>query len=196
MTADAQISEERAPTYLAPAKPALTVEPKARKRGVRKTKSKLNPEIAIMVVVTPDGTFRPSDQYSAKKCRDRGFKTGMELLAFFKFPREPGQWRCAHQIGTFLIQNVEEYSHITDAHKALKKLQQDADIECDSHSVDVPGIGPLQVRVPRSLSFDEMDGGTFTAVFKTMALKIQQKYFQDLDAQVVEDMIKLMPDPA
>jgi len=167
-----------------------------RRRGSRKTKGKLSPEIAVMVVVTKDGTFKPADSYSARKCRDRGFKVGMELMAYFKPPRSNGQWRCAHQVGTFLIQNVDAYSHLTDAHKALKKLQQDAGIECEVNHIEVPGLGTLQVKTPRSLAFDDMDGGTFTTVYKAMTLHIQQNYFQDMDAQAVEDIIRLSPDPA
>lgn len=133
------------------------------------------------------GALVPADTYTWARLRERGYKIGDLLAADLTKPRSPGFWRLAHRIGTLCARNIEEFSGM-DAHAVLKKLQFDANIECDVSETVIPGVGVMTHRTPRSLSFESMDEGEFRVVTRAFCRHIAQRYWPEMDEDAVAEM--------
>ena len=96
--------------------------------------------------------------------RERKFFTGKQLRATLRQDRNPGFWRKAHVLGGWLADNVEDYSGL-DMHAALKKLQEDSGVGCETVEYDIPGVGKLTRREAQSLNFSDMDEGEFNTLW-------------------------------
>src|SRR5574343_74856 len=124
--------------------------------------------------------------------KERGFKMGQRVACDIHPERCYSQWKQGHKLGTLLVLNVEGFENL-DAHKALKKVQQDADIECEHEVFDLGALGKVTRAVPRSLAFDEMGQDVYDRVFKAMCKHIGETYFHGLDESEILAMIDLMP---
>lgn len=169
---------------------------KPKKQG---TKAKKRPRIYLAVREVVDVAtgkrclgLLAEDDIQRSAMRERGFKKGMRVACDVHPERDIGQWRKSHLLGRLLVDNVEGFEQL-DAHRALKKIQVDGDIECDHEAMDFPGLGPIQVRRARSLAFDEMGQDDFDRVFLAMCRHIGAAHFAGLDEQAVLEMLDLMP---
>lgn len=172
-------------------------DPKPKKAG---TKAKKRPRIYLQVRPVIDketGEERlalvAEDGIQRAAMRERGFKRGQRVACDVHPERCYSQWKQTHKLGQLLILHVDGFEHM-DAHKALKKIQQDGDIECEHEVFDLGALGKVTRAVPRSLSFDEMGQDVYNRVFKAMCHYIGQTYFSDMDADAVVQMVDLMPD--
>jgi len=163
------------------------------------TKAKKRPRIYLQVRAVIDketGEERlalvAEDGIQRAAMKERGFKRGQRVACDVFPERCYSQWKQAHKLGTLLVLNVEGFENL-DAHKALKKVQQEGDIECEHVTIDVPGFGPLRASTPRSLAFDEMGQDDFDRVFLAMCRFIGERYFNGLDESAILEMIELMP---
>lgn len=151
------------------------------------------PERLLLTVAK--GALTPADGYTAARLRARGFKVGDEVLAVLTKPRNPKFHRLVHQFGQVLVENIEAFSHL-DGHQVLKRLQIEGDIACDQVPLVIPGVGPVTYRVPRSLSFESMDDGEFSEVFREFSRYISKHYWQGMTPEQIERMAGLMADAA
>ena len=111
---------------------SLATKPRARK-----------PERLLLTVVK--GALAPGDGYTAKRLRERGYKVGDILLADLRKPRQPGFHRLAHRLGMLVADNIDEFAGL-DGHAVLKRLQIEANVECDEIRIIVSPswlLGPL-----------------------------------------------------
>lgn len=162
------------------------------RRRVKKPKKGLSPDQAVRLVVTRDGTFVPADTASRKLCKDRGMSVGSEFIGYLYEPRDPKQWRRAHQLGTYLVENLDEFHGLT-SHRALKKLQEDGNIAMDTEVIDLGSLGKVTRSVPQSLAFGFMDETRFTEVYRSMCEYIAKKgWLGEIEPDAVEQMEKLM----
>ena len=76
------------------------------------------------------GYLYPADSYAASQLRARSYKTGDVVSVSITKLRSPGFNRLAHKIGQLVVANIEDF-HGMDAHKALKKLQLEANAACE-----------------------------------------------------------------
>lgn len=173
----------------APNVSALPDKPKRRRKA--STEKRRNPEQRVLMMVMPDGSFRASDNASRKALKSRGFHKHQEVIAYLYRVRDGVQWRRAHALGQMLVDNVDAF-HGLDAHHALKKVQLDGSIACESEKIDLGNLGMFTRTVAKSLAFGEMDDSEFSAVFKQMCERVAQRYFPDMDATAVEAMLDLM----
>ncbi len=141
------------------------------------------------------GGFAPADDLTAARLR-KVMKVGDEVFVELKKPRNPKFHRLTHQFAALLIDNTDAFGHYTDPHAVLKRLQWEANAGCDELAVDVPGIGLMSVRTPRSLSFESMCEDEFQAVYAQMCAHAGAKYFGGLPAEEVAHMAELMRDAA
>lgn len=146
----------------------------------------------------PRGMFRvekgclvPADTYTVSLMRSRNFKMGDLVMGDITKPRNPGFHRLAHQLGILAAQNIGKFTGV-DPHEVLKKLQLEGDIACDDESIDIPGLGRLMRKVPRSLSFESMDQGEFHAVMRQFSNFISATYWPDLTPEKIEEMASCM----
>lgn len=139
------------------------------------------------------GSLVPADGYTHKRLRERGYRIGDTVLAELKKPRSPGFHRLAHRLGTLVAGNIEDFTGL-DGHQALKRLQWEARIACDSMEVRVAGVGKAEVITPRSLSYASMDQSEFEAVMRQFSEYIARTYWPDLSAEKIEAMAEAMPE--
>lgn len=141
------------------------------------------------------GALVPADGYTAARLRARGFKVGDEVLAVLTKPRNPKFHRLVHQFGQVLVENIEAFAHL-DGHQVLKRLQIEGDIACDHIALNFPGIGPTMYRQARSLSFESMDDGQFSEVFREFSRYVSKTYWPGMTPEQIERMAGLMADAA
>jgi hypothetical protein len=141
------------------------------------------------------GALVPADGYTVRMLRERGFKIGDVVAVDMTKPRSPGFWRLAHQLGTFVAANIDEFAGM-GPHDVLKRLQFEARIECDETDIELPGIGVFKARKPRSLAFESMDQAAFFDVLKRMCHHIASTYWPHLTAEQVQETAQCMPEEA
>ena len=95
----------------------------------------------IALRVTDKG-FVPADRHSAEQMRSRGYSPGDVVFAEIRKPRHPGFHRLAHAFGQLLVDNLNDFAGM-DSHKALKRLQLESGIACDSANTTSPTVYPL-----------------------------------------------------
>ena len=139
------------------------------------------------------GALVPADAHSQQRLRERGYRVGDVLAAELVKPRSPGFWRLAHRIGTLCTQSIDAFNGL-NAHQAIKKIQADAGLECDVTHTDIPGLGVLVSKQPRSLSFESMEQGQFYEFTRAACRHIASTYWPHLTAEAVQEMADTFPD--
>lgn len=138
------------------------------------------------------GALVPADDLALARLRQRGYAVGDLITAELRKPRNPKFWRMAHALGIALIQNTDDFAHYTDAHSVIKRIQLEANIACDATLIKAPGLGMLEHRVPRSLSFESMDEGQFQTVYAAICDHVVRTYWPDLDMRQIEEIAGLV----
>ena len=133
------------------------------------------------------GALVPADAHSQQRLRERGYRVGDVLAAELVKPRSPGFWRLAHRIGTLCVESIDAFQGLT-AHQAIKKLQFDAGIGCDITETEIPGLGTLVSRQPRSLAFESMEQGEFFELMQSLCRHIAETYWPHMTAEQVQEM--------
>lgn len=152
-------------------------------------KPKRRPEKLLLRVQR--GGFAPADGYTQSRLRARGFRVGDEVLATLHKTRRPKFHRLVHAFGLLLVENVEAFRNL-DGHTVLKRLQVEGNIGCDEIGIIFPGIGPCTYRIPRSLSYEQMDDAEFTAVFRGFTQHVIATYWPGMTHEQIEEMAKLI----
>ena len=133
------------------------------------------------------GALVPADAHSQQRLRERGYRVGDVLAAELIKPRHPGFWRLAHRIGTLCVESIDAFQGLT-AHQAIKRLQVDAGVGCDITETEIPGLGVLLSKQPRSLAFESMEQGEFFELMKSLCRHIAEAYWPHLSAEQVQEM--------
>ena len=139
------------------------------------------------------GALVPADAHSQQRLREKGYHVGDILAAELIKPRHPGFWRLAHRIGTLCVQNIDAFNALSP-HQAIKKLQFDIGLWCDITETEIPGLGVLVSRQPRSLAFESLDQGEFYELMKGLCGHIAATYWPHLTADAVQEMADAFPD--
>ena len=133
------------------------------------------------------GALVPADAHSQQRLREKGYRVGDVLAAELAKPRSPGFWRLAHRIGTLCVQNIEAFSGLSP-HQAIKKMQFDTGLWCYITETEIPGLGTLVSRQPRSLAFENMEQGEFFELMKSLCRHIAETYWPHMTAEQVQEM--------
>lgn len=133
------------------------------------------------------GAFAPADNYTSQRLRERSYNVGDLVGCTFKKINNPKFHRLHHRIGQLCAANIEAFSGM-DAHKVLKRIQFEGNIACDEVKVHIPGLGEVEMRFPRSLSFDSMDDGERHEVARAMCRYIAENYWKTLTPEQIEVM--------
>jgi hypothetical protein len=75
-----------------------------------------------------------------------------------------------------------------DWHAVLKRLQIEGDIGCDHIALIFPGVGPVEYRQARSLSYESMDDAEFRAVIAAMCRHVAKTYWPTCTPEKIEQM--------
>lgn len=149
------------------------------------------PKHALRVI---KGGYAPADASTASQLRGT-HRVGDLVFAEFKKPRNPGFHRLAHQLGSMLAENLDAFEGMA-AHRVLKRLQVEADVGCDEIPMLIPGIGPVNYRIPRSLSFESMDEPEFREVIAGLCRHVCARYWPTCTPEEVERMASCWVDPS
>lgn len=138
------------------------------------------------------GALVPADAMSIAELRERRYAIGDHLVAELKKSRSPQFHRFMHRFAALISDNIEEFS-ATDAHAVLKRLQLEANIGCDEIALNFPGIGPVTYRIPRSLSFSQMEDGEFRQLARQFSGYVVSRYWPSMAPEQVEAMAESLP---
>jgi hypothetical protein len=141
------------------------------------------PRYALRVV---KGGYAPADSSTASLLRG-GHRVGDLVFAEFTKPRNPGFHRLAHQLGGMLADNLDAFEGM-GWHAILKRLQIEGDIACEHIALVFPGVGPVQYRQARSLSYESMDETEFRAVIAGMCRYVAKTYWPSCTPEQIEAM--------
>lgn len=175
-----------------PAVNASAIPRKPRIRKPPKPSKTRSPEQAIRLTVRADGSFVPTDEASRRLCKDRGMRIGKNYITYFYEPRDEKQWATAHAVAGILAANVDEFTGM-DSHAVLKRIQTDANVLMDTEVIDLGKLGKVTRSVPQSLAFGFLDQTRFNEAWRQMCEYVVSRYFGMIDANAVDELLKLMP---
>lgn len=153
---------------------------------------------AVYARVTEAGTFEPADQVSRDMLRNKKLRRGDQVRLVVMKPRNYSQWKKAHELGTFIAQNLDAFERFqmesgrTDSHGALKHLQFLSGIECEETEVTLPDGRVVMARMPISLAYDEMDEGRFQAAYAGFCQYLIDTWWSTMDAYEIETAASLV----
>lgn len=140
------------------------------------------------------GGWQPADTSTASALRGK-HSVGDLVFAEFVKPRNPGFHRLAHQLGGMLAENLDAFEG-KDAHAVLKRLQIEGDIACEHIALVFPGVGPVEYRQARSLSYESMDETEFRAVVEAMCRHVSKQYWPSCTPEQIEAMAQVWVEAA
>lgn len=153
---------------------------------------------SVYARVTEAGAFEPADQISRDILRRKRLRRGDQVRLVVMKPRNYPQWKKAHQLGTFITQNLEPFSRFqmengrTDSHGALKHLQFLSGIECEETMVTLPDGMEVLARTPISLAYDEMDEGRFQSAYAGFCQYLIDTWWSGMDRFEIEEAATLV----
>lgn len=154
-------------------------------------KGKSKPEKFLLRVVK--GGFQPADGYTKQRLRDKGYHLDDVVLAQLSKPRNSKFHRLVHQFGALCAENIDDFTGLP-AHTVLKRIQLEGNIYCEEIMVKIAGFGYTPVRLPRSLSYADMEEGEFEEYYKAVTRYVAENYWPDLNEEQIQRMAEMMPD--
>lgn len=139
------------------------------------------------------GALVPANEIDQRLLRDRRFVVGKEIRGELKQSRNPAFHRLVHAVGYLLVDHVDGFESMT-AHDAIKEIQKRAGVFCEPMAVDLGQFGTVEVQVPRSIAFDEMDEGEFHEFFRGLTDYIDRHLISGV-ADAVRSEYLLMTGP-
>lgn len=139
------------------------------------------------------GGYAPADESTASVLRG-GHRVGDLVFAEFVKPRHPGFHRLAHQLGSMLADNLDVFTGMS-AHQVLKRLQIEGDIACEHIALVFPGVGPVEYRQAKSLSYESMDETEFRETITAMCRYVAATYWKTCTPAQVESMASCWVEP-
>jgi len=161
------------------------------------------------------GALVPAHPIDQRLLKERRFNVGREIRAELKQSRNPAFHRLVHAVGGLLVDHVDGFDTLT-SHDAIKRIQTESGVFCEVVDVDaaplasaflaaceklfgeggrrllatvLPQVRTVQYRVARSISFDEMDEGEFSELFRGITDYIDKHYMPGLTDAVRADYL-------
>lgn len=149
----------------------------------RKSRTK-KPRVFLRVV---KGALVPADSCAESQLREKGYKVGDVVSAEIKKLNNPKFHRLLHRLGQLCATHLDAFSGMP-AHSVLKRIQLEADICCEPLQIVMPGVGMVTVKLPESLSFENMEDGERKAFGMRFCRHISEKYWPELQPEAIEKM--------
>ena len=153
-----------------------------------------------IIMLVGKGMIFPADETAREQLRALNYKMGQEICITPHRMRDNGTWKHAHNIGKLCIDHIDEFSNYHRSHDVLKRIQLEGNIACTETMIKLPADDenpePYYVtyRVPRSLSFDEMDEDEFRDVLNLMYKHLSDRYLPECDSESVEILVEAFGD--
>ena len=147
----------------------------------------------MIELMVEKGKLVPAGSRDIDALRDMKLAVGEVVHAKIYQPRNPRFFRLAHQLGQLVRQNIPSFENLS-GHQVLKRLQFESGVECDLMGTKVPNVGMVEVRIPKSLSFDSMDEVRFKALMSALCQYIATEYWPECTPEQIEQMAGAMID--
>lgn len=165
------------------------------------------------------GCLTPNSWIDSKLMRERKYRTGDVLRLMITNPRNQKFHRLVHQLGTLVRQNIDGFQNL-NSHEAIKRLQRESGVCCEVMQIDaspvveailaaaesllgvvatkmlravLPEIKTIDVVVPQSISYDDMDESTFRVLFSGICGHLVDRYWPTLGAEQVAKLTEILP---
>lgn len=162
--------------------------------------------------------FVAMTKWDARVLAERKYHIGTEVRAELKKPRNGKFHRLTHAIGALLVDNVEGFESL-NSHEALKRVQREADVCCETVETDaapivaavlaaaeavldrkaieiladaLPAIKKINERRPLSIAYDQMEEGQFAELFAGVTRYIDEHYAPDLMDEVRDEYDRMV----
>jgi hypothetical protein len=132
------------------------------------------------------GALVPLTKWDARNMRDRKLHVGAELRGELKQRRNVKFHRLAHAMGALMVYQHEGFDG--SAHDAIKRLQRECGVCCETQTLDLGPLGKVPVSVPRSLAFDEMDESEFAELMQAIYRHVAKAYWPTMTPEAIEEM--------
>ena len=149
----------------------------------------------MVELIVDKGALLPADDRARRELRKMKLGVGQLVTAQIRQPRSVRFFRLAHKIGALARQNIEGFEHMSD-HDVIKRLQYETGVECKMMKMRVPGAGLVDVRIPRSLRFDEMEEARFHDLMTAICWHLSAEYWPECSPDQIERMAEAMIDDA
>lgn len=137
------------------------------------------------------GALLPLNQWDQRAMRERKYHTGAEVRAELKRSRNVKFHRLAHALGSLLVDQTDQFEGL-DAHAAIKRVQRECGVCCDEMTIELPNLGRLAVKMPRSIAFDEMDEAEFSQLFTECCRYISAHYLRGMSEDAIAEAVEMM----
>lgn len=134
------------------------------------------------------GALVPATDADRHQLREKNFKVGQRIRAEVSHPRNERFNRLVHGMGVLITENIDGFIG-KRAHDAIKQLQQEAKIYCETESYVLHDMEFVRY-IPRSLSYDSMDEDEFKDFWHQCCNYLIEKYWPNLDEESLTDMIE------
>lgn len=136
--------------------------------------------------------FIPAGAADYAQLREKGMKIGGLYRALITRPRNYEFHKLAHKLSCLCRDNIPEFAGM-GTHEVLKKLQTDAQLECDVTVTEIPGIGTLHSVQARSIAFDAMPQDAFWALMQGIYRHIEATHWPTTPPEEIHKMVEMMP---
>lgn len=136
------------------------------------------------------GALVPRYACDRRAMRERKYHVGLELRAELKAARNPGFHRLAHVIGALVVDQLPDFENL-DAHEAVKRLQRETGVCCETMQIDLGPLGKVPVTVPQSLAFDEMGQEDFERLVQAIFRLLASKYWPGMTQDAIENLVQM-----
>lgn len=139
------------------------------------------------------GGLVPANRHVARILSERGYRDGETLLVTATKPLKPWYNRYAHLIGGLCVKQIRGFENL-DHHSALKRLQWESGAHCEEMGAMVPGVGLVNIRIPKSLARERCSQEDYEAAVKVICRHITETYWPEMTPEQVQEMAETMPE--
>lgn len=136
------------------------------------------------------GALVPRYSCDRRIMRERKLRIGTEVRAEIKRPRNPAFHRLAHAIGSLVVDQLPDFESC-DAHEAVKRLQRETGVCCETMEIDLGPLGKVPVMVPQSLAFDEMGEEDFQRLVQAIFRLLASKYWSGMSEEAIAELVEM-----
>ena len=133
------------------------------------------------------GALVPRYSCDRRAMKERRYHVGQELRVVIRKARNPGFHRLAHVIGALVVDQLPDFENL-DAHEAVKRLQRETGVCCETMQIDLGPLGKVPVTVPQSLAFDEMGQEDFERLVQAIFRLLASKYWPGMSEDAIQSL--------
>lgn len=136
------------------------------------------------------------DAVGQAQLKERGYRVGDRVRCELKQPRHYGNHKFVHRVGTLARNQLNGYEDCISAHAAVKKLQENSGVCCDTTTSQVfddrgRPAGTVTTYMPRSISYDEMPEEEFKQFRDGICEYIRATHWPSITVEQIAKMIEL-----